>query len=78
MRVRKEHGEGNTSNTIRRPFRAHAATRSIQQYLFNEVAATIRKIERVMQLCQHAVYRGNMYAKPDEAQLTYVKLMDSS
>ena len=42
----------------------------------NEVTATIRKIERVMQLCQHALYRGNIYAKPDEAQLTYVKLMD--
>ena len=32
----------------------------------NEVTATIRKIERVMQLCQHALYLGNIYAKPDE------------
>lgn len=42
----------------------------------NEVTATIRKIERVMQLCQHGLYCGNIYAKPDDAQLTYVKLMD--
>lgn len=42
----------------------------------NEVAATITKIERVMKLCDHALCRSHVYAKPPEAKMTYLKMMD--
>jgi len=44
----------------------------------NELISTVRKVERVMVLCSHALYRGHIYARPDQAELTYVKLMDVS
>ena len=44
----------------------------------NDVISTIRKIERVMEMSKHALYRGIIYYKPNGAQLTYVKLMDIS
>ena len=44
----------------------------------NELISTVGKVERVMELCSHALYRGHIYTRPDKAELTYVKLMDVS
>ena len=44
----------------------------------NQVISTIRKVERVMQLSGHALYRGQIYTRPNNAQFTYVSLMDVS
>ena len=44
----------------------------------NELISTVRKVERVMELRSHALYRGHIYARPNQAELTYVKLMDVS
>ncbi|CAB4006757.1 Hypothetical predicted protein [Paramuricea clavata] len=44
----------------------------------NEVISTICKIERVMELCKHALYHGDIDARLNRAQLTCVKLMDVS
>ena len=41
-----------------------------------DVTATLQKIRKVMKLCHHALYRGNIYAKPAGAMFTYVKMMD--
>lgn len=43
----------------------------------NAVALTMKKIERVMKLCHHALYRSDIYAKPPNARITYVKMMDA-
>ena len=42
----------------------------------SEVAATVKKIERMMKLCDHALYRRDVYAKPADADVTYLKMMD--
>ena len=42
----------------------------------NEVSAVIKKIEKTMKLCDHALYRSHVYAKPDGASFTYVRMMD--
>ena len=55
---------------------SHIAIQSAQSS--NELISTVRKVERVMELCSHALYRGHIYARPDQAQLTYAKLMDVS
>ena len=55
---------------------SHITTQSAQSS--NELISTVRKVERVMELCPHALYRGHIYARPDQAQLTYAKLMDVS
>ena len=44
----------------------------------DDTIATIRKIERVMALCNHALYRGEIYGRPDGARISYVRLMDVS
>ena len=41
-----------------------------------DVTATIRKIERLMKVCDHALYRSHVYAKPAKATVTYSKMMD--
>ena len=42
----------------------------------NEVAVLIRKIAKAMELCSHAIYRSQVYARPDGATFTYVRMMD--
>ena len=42
----------------------------------NDVTRTIRQIERVMEICKHALYRSAIYAIPDNAKMTYVRMMD--
>ncbi|CAB4001309.1 Hypothetical predicted protein [Paramuricea clavata] len=37
----------------------------------NDVISTIRKVEQVMHLSKHALYRGQIYARPNTAQFTY-------
>ena len=44
----------------------------------NHVTRTIRKITRVIEICRHALYRSGIYALPDNAKLTYVRMMDVS
>ena len=44
----------------------------------NEVAVLIRKIAKAMELCSHAIYRSQVYARPDGAAFTYVRMMDVS
>ena len=44
----------------------------------NELISAVRKVERVMELCSHPLYRGHIYTRPDNVELTYVKLMDVS
>ena len=42
----------------------------------NDIATTISEIEKVMTICHHAIYRSDVYAKPDEAVMTFVKMTD--
>jgi hypothetical protein len=42
----------------------------------NEVAAVIKKVEKAMKLCDHALFRSQVYAKPQGAKFTYVRMMD--
>ena len=42
----------------------------------NEVAVLIRKIAKAMELCSHAICRSQVYARPDGATFTYVRMMD--
>ena len=44
----------------------------------NEVSKTINDIQKVMQMCNHALHKSNVYAKPQQAQITFVKMMDVS
>ena len=44
----------------------------------NHVTRTIRKITRAMEICRHALYRSGIYPLPDNAKLTYVRMMDVS
>ena len=44
----------------------------------NEVAVLIRKIAKAMELCSHAIYRSQVYARPDGVTFTYVRMMDVS
>lgn len=41
-----------------------------------EVPHTLKKIENILTLCDHALYRGHIYAKPSEAGMAYLKMMD--
>ena len=41
-----------------------------------ELSATIRKIAKVMEMSKHGLHRATVYAKPDEATATYVRMMD--
>ena len=42
----------------------------------NKVAAVIKKIEKAVKLCDHALFRSQVYAKPQGAKFTYVRMMD--
>ena len=42
----------------------------------NEVTVLIKKIAKAMELCTHAIYRSQVYARPDGASFTYVRMMD--
>ena len=42
----------------------------------DELSATIEKIASLMRICQHALHRGDVYAKPPDATMSYVKMMD--
>ena len=42
----------------------------------NTVAAVIKKIEKGMKLCDHALFQSQVYAKPQGAKFTYVLMMD--
>lgn len=42
----------------------------------SDVATTIKRIHRLMYLCDHALYRSDIYAKPENARVTFVKMMD--
>ncbi|CAB4008241.1 Hypothetical predicted protein [Paramuricea clavata] len=44
----------------------------------NDVISTIRKIERVMEMSKHALYRGIIYYKPNGAQLTVLETLSNS
>ena len=55
---------------------SHTAIQSAESS--NELISTVRKVERVMELCSHALYGGHIYARPNQTQLTYAKLMDVS
>ena len=44
--------------------------------LYNtDVTSVIQKVQRTMELCEHVLYRGYIYARPEGAQFTYVRLM---
>ena len=40
------------------------------------VTRTIKDIDRLMEVCRHALYRGKIYTCPDGAALTFVEMMD--
>ena len=44
----------------------------------NEVLKTINDIQKVIQMCNHALHKSNVYAKPQQAQITFVKMIDVS
>lgn len=54
----------------------HLSERSSSLTSTTEFTETLMKIEKMMRLCDHALHRGHIYAKPVEASVTYVKMMD--
>ena len=44
----------------------------------NDVTRTIRKIARVMEICKNALHRSTVYTIPENAKITYVRMMDVS
>jgi hypothetical protein len=42
----------------------------------DELSATITKIGQFMKISNHALHRGDMYAKPTDATTAYLKMMD--
>ena len=44
----------------------------------SDLTTTIHQIEKVMTICHHAIYRSDVYPKPDEAALTFVRMTDVS
>ena len=42
----------------------------------SDLTKTIRDIDRIMQLCDHALYRGHVYARPNLAIFTFSHMMD--
>ena len=44
----------------------------------NDVAKLIKKIEKCMKICHHALYRSEVYTKPEGASFTFVMMMDVS
>ena len=44
----------------------------------SDVAITIQRIERCIKLCDHALYRSDVYAKPENSTFAYVKIMGVS
>lgn len=42
----------------------------------SELTKTIRDIDRIMQLCDHGLYRGHVYARPNLATFTFTHMMD--
>ena len=42
----------------------------------NQLAVLIKDIHKVMLLCNHAIYRSQVYGRPDGATYTYVRMMD--
>ena len=42
----------------------------------NDVANTIRQIEKAMNICQHATFRSHVYAKLEKATMAFVKMTD--
>ena len=42
----------------------------------SDLTQTIKDIDRVMQLCDHALYRGKIYTRPDQANMTFVMMME--
>ena len=42
----------------------------------NDVAALIDNIDKCMKLCDHALYRSEIYTKPEGSSFTFVKMMD--
>ena len=44
----------------------------------NDVAKLIHEIEKCMKICDHVLYRSEVYTKPEGASFTYVKMMDVS
>ena len=44
----------------------------------NQIAVLIKDIHKVMQLCNQTIYCSQVYARPDGATYTYVRMMDVS
>ena len=44
----------------------------------SDLATIIHQIEKVMTICHHAIYRSDVYAKPNEAALRFVRMTDES
>ena len=44
----------------------------------NQLAVLIKDIHKVMLLCNHAIYRSQVYGRPDGATYTYVRMTDVS
>jgi hypothetical protein len=42
----------------------------------NEVTSTIKKISRMMAICEHTLHRSAIYGKAEGATATYVRMMD--
>ena len=70
--IERTQSDGLVVETTRRPNFHPPASDSPS----TDVISTIRKVERVMHLSKHALYRGDIYATPDGAQFTYRRLMD--
>ena len=41
----------------------------------NDITKTICDMNRIMEMCDQALYRGHIYARPNSATVTFVKMM---
>ena len=41
----------------------------------SDITKTIRDIDRIMEMCDQALYRGHIYARPNSATVTFVHMM---
>jgi hypothetical protein len=42
----------------------------------NDVTKIIFKIQKVMEICNHSLYKSQVYVKPDKATMTFVHMVD--
>lgn len=54
----------------------HTSSADPTETATNQITVLIKDAPKVMQLCNHAIYRSHLYARPNDVTYTYVRMMD--